>query len=328
MILMVDAAIVGLGWWGKSLVEAVQGKSECLRFVRGVSKELAAGREFGAAHGFEVSAELEDILADPRVHAVVLATPHSLHTAQIVAAARAGKHVFCEKPLALSLADALRSVAACKAAGVVLGLGTNKRFWPSMRELRRIVMAGALGEILHVEGHSCNENSGGLFSSWRNSPQESPGGGMTGSGLHVLDALVSLMGPVAKVHARLQVRRAQPAPLDSVSALVEFANGVSGTLGTVRASPLYWRVHVFGSQGSAEALGENELVLRRSGKEMERRQFEPLDSVRAVLEAFAGAVEGRAAFPIPAGEMLAVIAAFEATVRSIEADTLLTVSAS
>jgi len=149
---------------------------------------------------------------------------------------------------------------------------------------------------------------------------------MTGAGLHVLDAMVSLIGPVAKVHARLVVRKPQPAPLDSVTALYEFANGASGMLATVRATPLYWRLHVFGSRGSAEALGENELVLRMSGAAVERRELQPVDSLRLVLEAFADAVAGKAAYPITPTEMLATTAAFEASIASIQADRMITLA--
>jgi len=322
---MINAAIVGLGRWGRNLVGAVQGKGDKLRFVRGVALELDAARPFGAQYGFTVTDRFEDALADPQVRAVVLATPHRLHTAQIVAAAAAGKHVFCEKPLALNLADARTSVQACEAAGVVLGLGQQRRFWPSVAAIRELIADGSLGEILHIEGHFSNENSNNVLpDSWRDDPHESPGGGMTGAGLHVLDAMVSLIGPVAKVHARLVVRKPQPAPLDSVTALYEFSSGVSGMLATVRATPLYWRLHVFGSRGSAEALGENELVLRISGTPVERRELAPVDSLRLVLEAFADAVTGKAAYPITPTEMLATTAAFEASIASILADRMIT----
>jgi len=323
---MLDAAIVGLGRWGRNLVNAVQGKNGNLRFVRGVAMELEAARLFGAGHGFEVTDRFEDALADPQVQAVVLATPHLLHTQQIVAAARAGKHVYCEKPLALNLADARTSVDACQTAGVVLGLGQQRRFWPSVAAVRELVQQGALGDILHIEGHFSNENSNNVVpDSWRDHPEESPGGGMTGAGLHVLDSMISMLGPVAKVHARMLVRKPQPAPLDSVTAMYEFANGVSGLLATVRATPLYWRLHVFGSRGSAEALGENELVLRFSGKAPERRELPPVDSLRLVLEAFADAVAGRAPYPISPPQMLATMAAFETTIRSIAEDRMLMV---
>jgi len=98
---MIDAAIVGLCRWGKTLVEAVQGKSEALRFTRAVSRDPQRLRDFAGRHGLEVVGALESVLADPTIDAVVIATPHSLHCQQIIAAADAGKAVFCEKPLTL-----------------------------------------------------------------------------------------------------------------------------------------------------------------------------------------------------------------------------------
>src|SRR5262249_124457 len=150
---MIEAAVVGLGRWGQAIVNAVQGKSTRLKFVPGVGKEPGAMAAFAAKPRFELSTRFDDVIADPRVHAVVLATPHSLHVDQVVAVAKAGKAVWCEKPLALTLAEAERAVAACKRAGVVLGLGNSKRTFASMLELQRIVAAGTRGHVLPGEGH-------------------------------------------------------------------------------------------------------------------------------------------------------------------------------
>lgn len=315
---MLNAAIIGLGWWGKNLVNAVQDKSERVRFVHGVSKEPQAVREFASGHDFRLSTELDAALRDPRVQAVVLATPHSLHADQIVQVAGAGKPVFCEKPLSLTRADAERAVAAVERAGVPLGTGQNKRFWPSMRELVKVVRSGVLGRLLHIEGHYSNENSSKHFSAWRDDPHETPGAGMTGTGIHILDAFSALAGPAREVTAQFVATRPAPDPLDTVSALFKFENGMSGFLGAVRATPIYWRVHVFGAEGSAEALGEADIMLRLKGKKTTRETFEPLDSIRAELEAFADAVAGRAAYPITTREMVDTIGAFEAIIQSIE----------
>jgi predicted dehydrogenase len=318
---MINAAIVGIGWWGQKIVTAVQGKSTRMRFIRGVSKEPDDVRDFAARHNIALSTELNDVLADPRVEAVVLATPHSLHTQQIVACAQAGKAVFCEKPLALTRADAVRAVEACKQAGVLLGIGTNKRFWPCMRELRRVVDSGVLGRLLHVEGHYSNENTGKHFSSWRTNPAEAPAAGLTGSGIHVLDALVSYAGPARYVHAKVLSLQPQPNPLDTITVMFEFERAgqrMSGTLAAIRSTPFYWRIHVFGSAGSAEALGENELVVRLNGKPPQRTTYDPVDSLAAEFDAFADAVAGRAAYPISGDEMIATIAAFEAVVASAQ----------
>jgi predicted dehydrogenase len=235
-----------------------------------------------------------------------------------VQVAAAGKPVFCEKPLALKRTDAERAVAACRKAGVVLGVGQNKHFWPSMRELRRVVASGALGEVLHVEAHYSNENSSKFFAPWRDSPLETPGAGMTGTGIHLLEAFTAMLGPVAEVHAQFVSRRGGHDPRDTIAALFKFENGVSGFLGAVRASPVYWRVHVFGDAGSAESLGETELVLRLNGGKTERFNYPAEDSLRAEFDAFADAVAGRAPYPISMDEMVSTIAAFEAIVRSIE----------
>ena len=138
---MIDAAIVGLGRWGKGFLESVQGKSRRIRFVRGVDTAPDVARDLAARHGFKPSSDLAEALADPAVQALVLVTPHSLHREQVVACARAGKPVFCEKPLALTMADARIMVDACVRAGVVLGAGHNRRWWPAMRELKRALSA-------------------------------------------------------------------------------------------------------------------------------------------------------------------------------------------
>lgn len=315
---MLNAAIVGLGWWGRNIVEAVQGKSEKLRFVHGVSKEPEAAAGFAREKGFRLSENLSDALDDPAVEAVVLATPHSLHADQIVAVAAAGKPVFCEKPLALKHADAARAVAACRQAGVVLGVGQNKRFWPCMQALTGVVKSGVLGRLMHIEGHYSNDHSDRFFSAWRDLPTETPGAGMTGTGIHLVDAFVGLAGPVERVTGQFIPQRAGHDPRDTVSAMFRFGNGMSGFLGAVRATPIYWRVHVFGDEGSAEALGETEVVVRLRGGKADRGYFEKVDSVLAEFEAFADAVAGRAPYPITMGEMVDTIAAFEAVIRSLE----------
>jgi len=314
---MIRAAVVGLGRWGRTSVEAVQGKSDRLRFTDAVSGHFDAHRDFAEKHGLTLVGTLDEALADPAVDAVVLTTPHSLHVEQTLAAARAGKAVLCEKPLALTLAEAERAVAACREAGVVLGVGTDKRHFPAMRELFRIADSGELGPLLHLEAHFSNEVSAAM-EGWRHAPGESPAGGMTGTGIHVLDAMIRIAGPVRRVAAQFLSLKPPPDPLDSLAAVLEFESGVGGTIACVRSTPMFWRVHAFGRNGSAEALGRTELVVRKSGAKPERRQFPEVDSVCANLDAFADAVAGRAPFPIPPEQMLATVAAFEMIAKAVE----------
>lgn len=314
---MINAAIIGLGRWGKSIVEAAQGKSARMRFTRGVSKEPEQVDEFAARHGFELSTEFADVLADPRIQAVVLATPHSLHIEQIVAVARAGKAVWCEKPLALTRAEAERAVAACREAGVVFALGNNKRCFASMRELKQTIAHGTLGQILHIEGHFCNEHSTRVAGGWRDDPNESPGGGLTGAGLHLLDAFVNLAGPIAEVDARLFIQKPTPDPRDAAAVLVAFESGATGLLATVRAAPMFWRVHAFGTKGWAEARDETTLTVALNGATPDTRAIPQVDSLAVLLEAFAESVETGKPFPVSTEEMLDVVGAFEATIQSI-----------
>jgi predicted dehydrogenase len=314
---MINAAMVGLGRWGQSILTAVQGKSARLRFVHGVSKEPDIARGVAGRHGIRLSTDLQDALADPEVQAVFLATPHSLHVEQVSAIARVGKPVWCEKPLALTHADAARAIEACRRAGVPLGTGNNKRCFASMRELKLLVTEGVLGEIIHIEGHFSNEHSTRVSGGWRDDPREAPAAGMTGAGLHVLDAFVNLAGPIAGVDARLVSRKPPPDPRDAVAALIEFTSGATGLMATVRAAPMFWRVHVFGTRGSAEARGEDMLTVAQLGEEPRIRRYEPMDSLRLLVEAFADAIEGKAPFPVTPEQMLDLTSAFEAVVASV-----------
>jgi predicted dehydrogenase len=314
---MIDAAVIGLGRWGKNIVQSVQGRSARLRIVRGVSKEPEQVADFAATHGFTLGTEFEEAVADRQVQAVFLATPHSLHVKQIEAVAAAGKPVWCEKPLALTRGEAARAVDACRKAGVVFALGNNKRCFPSMRELKRVVADGVIGEVLHVEGHYSNEHSTRVTGGWRDDPRESPGGGMTGAGLHLIDAFVNLAGPIAEVDARLNARKAPPDPRDSAVALVRFAGGATGTLATVRAAPMFWRVQVFGTQGWAEAREETVLTVACNGETPRTETFPAVDSLGVLLEAFGESIETGKPFPVSPEEMLDVAGAFEAIIRSM-----------
>lgn len=314
---MIHAAIVGLGRWGRNLVGSVQGKSDELRFTHAVVRRPDAARDFATQHGLELSSDYGSMLSDARLQAVVLATPHSLHAGQIIAAAAAGKAVFCEKPLALKAADAARAIEACQRAGVPLGLGYNKRFWPSMREMKRVVQSGALGEILHVEGHFSNETTGRFYTGWRSENTESPAGGLTATGVHVLDAFVDLAGPVRRVSAQLLGHGSGPEPLDSLTVSIEFGNRVSGILVCVRSTPQFWRVHVFGRNGSAEALEDTDLVVRMAGAPPQRQTFAGVDALRLQLEAFARSVATGSPYPIPFDQMLDGVAALEAITESL-----------
>jgi len=314
---MIDAAILGLGWWGQALVRAVQGKSERIRFTKAVvpdpGKRAAVAQELGVA----LTSRYEEVLADPAIQAVVVATPHSLHVEQVVAAARAGKAVFCEKPLALARRGAQQCMAACAQAGVVLAVGHNRRFMPAIAYLQDALRRELLGRILYLEAHSSNESARNNFAAWRADSAESPAAGMTGTGIHLLDLAVSLLGRPSSVYAKVSGTGPRTPPEDACNVLLSFASGVSATLSMVQTSPRYWRMHVFGVEGSLEILNDQEMTLYGVGQPPQRSRLAKVDSLRLELDAVAAAIDMERPYPISPEEMVWTAATMEAIGRSL-----------
>ncbi|MGH8650072.1 MAG: Gfo/Idh/MocA family protein, partial [Burkholderiales bacterium] len=250
---MIRAAIIGLGRWGQNLVTSVQGKSDAIRFVAGALRGVAGARDFAGEKGFPLYDSYEKALADPNVDAVVLATPHTRHAGQIIAAAKAGKHVFTEKPLALTAKSAAAALRACAKAGVTLAVGYNWRFQPALQEIRKMLADGRLGKLLHMEGNFCGPSAYRFPAHhWRQAREEGPAGGMTGRGVHVVDAFLYLAGRVDSVHAQSARRVLAYGLDDTTSMLFRFRGGATGYLSTVIATAETWRMQVFGSRGWVE----------------------------------------------------------------------------
>jgi predicted dehydrogenase len=330
---MIRAAVIGLGWWGKTLVESVHG-SDVIRFTRAatrtVSPEVTA---FTTEHGLRLAESFDALIADPEIDAVVLATPHSLHTRQVIAAADAGKHVFCEKPFSLRKDEAESAVEAVKRAGVVLGLGYNRRFHPEMTKLRQLIRSGDLGTVLHVEATMTFANSLLLKpDQWRASRDETPCGGLTPMGVHAIDGMIDLCGPIGHVFCQSFRRVVEIDADDTTSVLFRMQEGMSGYLGTITATGPGFSFQVFGSKGWVRLEGMTHVAGASSEErrtrlfgtckfqpakgEAETWQAEPYDVTRAALEAFARAASGGPEYPISLEEMVHGAAVTEAIVRS------------
>jgi len=317
---MLNAAIVGLGWWGKRLVESVQG-SDVIRFSRGVTFEPEAAREFAAKHGLAIGTDYAAVLADPAIQAVVLATPHTTHRALVEAAAQAGKHIYCEKPFALSKADAQAALDACAEAGVTIGVGHHFRLMPSLLALHGWIASGALGTIMHAEGNYSHDwLANAPPDGWRSAPEETRAGGMTGMGIHVIDCFRHLVGPMTRVSALSKRRVLALATGDTTAALVEFANGATGTLATTLKTPFAWRLAVFGEHAWAESVSETRAVLHRSGADPEVRELPPNNHLGINLTQFAHAAGERRPFAIDHAGILHTVAVLEAVFRSVDAE--------
>lgn len=331
---MIKAAIVGLGWWGKTLVEAVEKDPDDIRFVAGATRTASDdAKAFAKQHGFDLRGSFDELIDDPDIDAVVLATPHSLHTQQIVAAAGKGKHIFCEKPFALTRAHAEEAVAAVKNAGVTLGLGYNRRWHPEMTKLRERIDSGDLGVVLHVEATMTFPNA--LFLSadaWRASKEETPCGGLTPMGVHAVDGMIDLCGEIDEVYCQSFRRAVEIDADDTTSILFRMKDGMSGYLGTMTATGGGFSFQVFGSKGYVRLEGMTHVAgaaseERRTGLfgtcifksikgPAETWQAEPFDVSRAALIDFARAADGGPEFLIPLDEMIHGAAVTETIVRS------------
>ncbi len=331
---MINAAIIGLGWWGKTLVEAVQNEDDNIRFIAGCTQSNSQeAQDFARSQGFQLSNCYSDIINNSEIDAVVLATPHSSHVPQIIEAVNAGKHVFAEKPFALTRAEAESAVAAVNKAGVTLGLGYNRRFHPTMIDLRNRINNGDLGTILHFEGTMTFPNA--LFlkpDQWRANKEETPCGGLTPMGVHIVDAAIDLFGDVDSVFCQSTRRVVEVDADDTTSVLFRMQQGITGYLGTMTATGGCFRLQVFGSKGWMRVDGMTHIAGAPSEERRSRLfgectfqpvkgateswQAEAFDVVRAELSAFAEAASGGAAFPIPEQQMIHGAAVTETIVKS------------
>ena len=310
-------ALAGLGWWGKT-IDALLADSRKLRVVRRVDP---------AVRGPGVAATLDEALRDPAVHAVILCTPHTLHTEQIVQAANAGKHVFCEKPLSLSRSAVLQAVDACNKSRVILGVGHEKRFEPPIREVFRLVQSGALGKPLQIEANFSQDKFLSLpADNWRLSAKEAPAGPMTATGIHLLDLCVGLMGPAAEVYARVRQLGSQLTNGDTLGILVGFRDGGNALISAVLATPFDGRFAVYGSKGWAEVRDKAHpesprgwtLTVKLRNQDPKAMDHPVAQAVLANLEAFADAARGGAPYPVPQEQMIANVSALEAVFRSAQ----------
>jgi predicted dehydrogenase len=321
---MIRAAVIGIGWWGKHLIRRTA-ESDAIRITLATDPNPAT-EAFAREHRLAYASTLEAALADPNIDAVILCTPHALHTAQIAEVVRAGKHVFCEKPLALTRADAEQSVKLCRDAGLVLGIGHERRFEPAIKEVRRLLREGVLGTIMHAEANFSHDKLASMpKGDWRASQKHAPAAGMTAMGIHLTDLMIEFFGPVSEVFAATTSRVAFAENGDVVSVHLRFASGPTGYLNAILVTPLYIGLTIFGSDAWVEVRNHSHpdtpgpvtlAVQHRDGRR-ETREYAWTDAVLENLELFAGAIRGTATYPFTDVEKIANIAALEAIRDSV-----------
>ncbi len=335
--MQIRAAIVGLGRWGRALVTSMQGKSAELCFVRGHTRTCASAQDFCRAHGVPLVGSYEQILADPEIDAVVLATPHSLHESQIVAAAAAGKHIHVEKPITLDRATADRAVAAARKAGVVLAVGYCRRFHPSVVQVRRRLAQGRLGRVVAmVAQHTTSTAQFISPDNWRAAPEEGPGGALTAVGVHALDHMIEFAGRVRDVRC-VTARTIPSTSDDTTTVMLRFESGATGLIFCSVATATNFSFTLYGSKGLAEISRPNLQALRfvptsdapPTGAVLalpdERHEHAGFDMLSAELTAFARAIREHKPYPVPIEDVLHGMSVFDAIVQAARSDQIVKV---
>ena len=321
-------ACVGLGRWAGVLAEGVR-KTPGLRIAACHTRSDERKEAFAEKYGCRPYPDYESILEDPHIDAVLLTTPHSAHQEQVLAAARAGKHVFVEKPIAVTLDDARACVEACESAGVVLMVGHCWRWVASVQEAKTLLDTGALGEVTQASGHFGNPRARNYGREiWRDDPEESPLGPFTGPGFHLLDILKYLLGPVEEAFAVLERKMASGRIPDTASGALRFASGVTAQVSSSFVTPRRYQLSLFGSEANlyvnADPGGGTSaapaLVIHRGGEaEPEILAVEKTDMIALHMASFAESVRDGAPPFTDGREGASLVALLSAMLESSEA---------
>ena len=331
----VGVALIGMGWWGKKMLNVLGAAPADIRVVRAVEPNLETARTLCDEKGVNLTTNYSDALADPDVEAVVLATPHALHGAQIEAAVAAGKHVFCEKPLALTKAGAEKAVRLCRDAGLVLGMGHERRWEPPVAELLARADAGDFGRIHQIEANFSHDKFLALDrDNWRLKAEQAPAGGMTATGIHLLDLSVRLLGPAQSVWCVCEQLSSDLPQGDTVAAYVKFRGGGTSYVSASLANPFVSRFAVFGSKGwvdirdkaHVEAPDGWVVTSAKVGGPITTAQVPAAEPVRDNLVSFARAVRGVERYRITAEHLVNNIALLEAVFASARSGKIETVA--
>ena len=323
----VRLALVGYGWFAELLHERVVPTLRGVEVVAAVDPDPGR-RERAAAASLRVAASVQDLVAE--VDAVAVLTPHDTHREIVAAAAAAGLHVFCEKAFAVTSADCVAMMEACRDAGVVLAVGHMQKLFPAHRRAVEIARSGELGEVLSVavDGlHWCP-----VFPGWWRSVQRC-GGLLYWTGIHDVDTMRALVGADAQTVVAVTGPRADDYTEyeDVVAVTIRYANGAVGTLHVAEQWPLQtfeesFRISVALSRGGIRVTPGAALVEHavRTGHERGELQAESFGSFEAMeeeayrreLEDFVVAVRAGATHHPSAVDGLRCVETLEAVYRS------------
>ena len=319
----VRLGVVGLGWFGGVLAESAR-SSGVADVVTCYARTEGTRAAFAEKHGARAVGDLDEMLGDPNVDGVLVATPHSTHADIAVRAADAGKHVFVEKPLTLTVADTERVAEAAARAGVVVQVGHNRRRQPANRRIKEMIDGGELGAVLQLDGmHTSPGGHKPDLPEWRKDPAECPFGGMTALGVHTVDTFNYFIGSAKKVTS-FSTRTHGFNDLDeATTVLIEYESGPIASINTTYFAPPVVGLSVFGSDAAVwnEEDGKRLFTQTRSDPVRSEQEVETIDTMVDELAEFARCIRGDGVPETGLAEAIEVAVVLEGIGRSIESGT-------
>jgi predicted dehydrogenase len=335
----VKVGIVGLGRWARTLTRAVQ-QSNKLKIVAAYGllpeERRTYRQELGDQFGIRVVDDLPALLADPEVEGAILTVPNEEHWPVARDVARAGKHVYTEKPIANTVGDALRIVGLQRENAVTVTVGHSARLMAGIRQIKEAIDAGKLGRVTFMEANFSNFRGLSFTPDmWRWHKDKAPGGVLNLLGIHQIDVLHYLGGDMIEVTSMSSKLSPTGMETDDQSmTLIRFADGKLGYVGACWTSPGIFAVRVFGQKGlmhyeidfdtwdTPEKLHETATLYIQRGKDgYANRQQIPIresDMFRQELDMFAETVRTGSRSELTAENASASLAVVYAAIRSIE----------
>jgi predicted dehydrogenase len=313
-------ACIGMGWWSDVLADAIK-RSGKLRIVTCYSRSEEKRKAFASKYGCRAAPTYEAILGDNSIDAIINTTPNNAHLETTRAAARAGKHVFLDKPIANTIVDGRAISAVCREAGVVLAIGYQRRRESQFRWIRERIDAGAFGRLVNAEANISRDRVGKVdLGSWRYTADGMPGGVMLQIGIHYIDVLEYLIGPVKAVSGLLAQLVLPGDNPDVASLVMEHENGALSTVNASYASASeYYVMNVYGKEASAYYdLHQGLRFLKRGADHSESVVVPKTDPLMDELEEFARAVRGTGQPEMGGDRATASLAVVRAGIKSAQ----------
>jgi 1,5-anhydro-D-fructose reductase (1,5-anhydro-D-mannitol-forming) len=323
--------LVGLGRLADEHLASAFAGSCSGRLVACAGRTPERARAFAAAHGVAYSyTSYEELLQDPQVDAVYVATPNHLHHPVVLAAATAGKHVLCQKPMGMTAAEAEAMVAACQKAGVVLRVGLQCRFQHVLRAAARTVEAGRLGTLREISVQRYGPMRTSL-SPWQRDLTTAGSGVLAGLGVHAIDFVQWVVGRrIERVFGLPYPGRATGQPEESAMFVLEFAGGCQAAIRCGRGLPIGSNdLQAFGTRGMLATgplrWGATDRLTVRTVDGIEEHEFPRENLYQREIEAFGEEVAGTHTVAASGEDGLWLARVTDALIRSFETGALVPV---